>query len=75
MIPLSPREITLYDIYKNAILKGHKIPSMREIANILGISKTAVHTYTTRIILKGHLVRVSSAELKLVDGGDANCRR
>lgn len=66
MVPLSQREAEIYAIYKAAILNKEKIPTIREIAATLGLSYTAVHTYTNRIIAKGYLIRTS-----LILGSDA----
>lgn len=59
MQELSARELEIYNIYKDAILRNEKIPTLRELADDLGLSYTAVHTYTNRIIAKGYLIRTS----------------
>lgn len=40
---------------------------MREVGASLGISYTAVNTYTNRIIDKGYLIRESQRVLKIVN--------
>lgn len=67
MLPLTPREAQIYSIYKDAIDAEEKIPTMREIGALLGISYTAVHIYTGRIIKKGYLIRKSQYVLVLVN--------
>ena len=65
MLPLSTREEQIYDIYREAILSNTPVPRMRDIAAQLQLSYTSVHTYTTRIIEKGYLVRKSQKVLEL----------
>jgi len=67
MLPLSRREQQIFDTYKEAITSKQKLPTMREIGASLGISYTAVNTYTKRIIEKGYLIRKSQNVLVLAN--------